>query len=146
MKVVRTSGRGAKEAQRLLGQLTRRGESGADSPVAAKVRRIVDGVRRGGDVALRRYIARLDGHSTESSLQITSEEMRQAWEETPRELRAALKLAAGNIRKFAQRQLPREWNYSPAEGLVTGQLVRPLEAVGCYVPSGRYPLPSTLLM
>ena len=42
--------------------------------------------------------------------------------------------------------MPKSWNASPVKGLTTGQLVRPLGSVGCYVPSGRHPLPSTLLM
>ena len=53
---------------------------------------------------------------------------------------------AAQIRGFAKRQMPKSWSDSPVEGLTTGQLVRPLDSVGCYVPSGRHPLPSTLLM
>jgi histidinol dehydrogenase len=58
----------------------------------------------------------------------------------------ALTRAAEQIRSFAVEQLPASWSYSTVEGLITGQLVRALGAVGCYVPSGRHPLPSTLLM
>jgi histidinol dehydrogenase len=56
-----------------------------------------------------------------------------------------METAAGNIRRFAGRQMPKDWT-TATNGLTTGQRVRPLGAVGCYVPSGRYPLPSTLLM
>src|SRR6202020_1030564 len=52
----------------------------------------------------------------------------------------------GNILAFAEAQLPKEWTFEPADGVKTGQIVRPLGSVGCYVPGGRYPLPSTLLM
>ncbi len=72
--------------------------------------------------------------------------MAAAWEAIDPALREALSTAATQIREFAQRQLPPSWNTSPIEGLTTGQLVRPLASVGCYVPSGRHPLPSTLLM
>jgi histidinol dehydrogenase len=61
-------------------------------------------------------------------------------------LHAALKLAARNITEFAKRQLPQEWDTEPVPGVKTGQRIRPLAAVGCYVPSGRHPLPSSLLM
>jgi histidinol dehydrogenase len=71
--------------------------------------------------------------------------MEQAWEATPKTIQAAMKTAARNIRRFARRQMPKEWS-AAAGGLTTGQRVRALGAVGCYVPSGRYPLPSTLLM
>jgi histidinol dehydrogenase len=61
-------------------------------------------------------------------------------------MREALTTAAEQIRAFAVAQLPASWSEEPIPGLTTGQLVRPLGAVGCYVPSGRHPLPSTLLM
>jgi histidinol dehydrogenase len=58
----------------------------------------------------------------------------------------ALRTAAAQIRGFAKRQMPKSWSAVPVRGLKTGQLVRPIGSVGCYVPSGRHPLPSTLLM
>ncbi len=72
--------------------------------------------------------------------------MRAAWESVAPELRAAMQIAHKNIRAFAKAQRPREWTISPAAGVKTGQIVRALGSVGCYVPGGRYPLPSTLLM
>ncbi len=72
--------------------------------------------------------------------------MAAAYDSVPSEFKRALEAAARNIRAFAERQLPKEWNFSPVRGLSVGQRVRPLDAVGCYVPGGRYPLPSTLLM
>jgi histidinol dehydrogenase len=57
-----------------------------------------------------------------------------------------LSTAAEQIRAFALHQLPASWSTSPIAGLTTSQLVRPLGSVGCYVPSGCHPLPSTLLM
>ncbi len=145
MKLVKMSGRSEKEALRLLRDLEQR-QASRDKKVEPAVRRIVEGVRKGGDAALRRYANKFDGQSLNSELRVGPAEMKQAWNETSAELQAALETAAQNIRKFAQRQMPQNWTFSPVEGLVTGQLVRPLERVGCYVPSGRYPLPSTLLM
>jgi histidinol dehydrogenase len=72
--------------------------------------------------------------------------MRSAWDATSEELKAAMRLAQANIRAFAEKQLPRAWSFRPSEGMEVGQIVRPLGSVGCYVPGGRYPLPSTLLM
>jgi histidinol dehydrogenase len=72
--------------------------------------------------------------------------MKAAWEMTAPKLQAAMMVARGNILAFAEAQLPKEWMISPVTGVKTGQLVRPLDSVGCYVPGGRYPLPSTLLM
>jgi histidinol dehydrogenase len=62
------------------------------------------------------------------------------------EVSAAAKKATQNIRQFAEAQLPRERFEEFSPGRKLGWIVRPLGAVGCYVPSGRYPLPSTLLM
>lgn len=109
-------------------------------------RRIVQAVRSGGDPALRRFAARLDHLSSQSSLRVSSEELTASWTQAPSELKRALETAARNIRAFAKRQRPKEWDFAPAPGISVGQRVRPLDAVGCYVPGGRYPLPSTLLM
>jgi histidinol dehydrogenase len=72
--------------------------------------------------------------------------MAAAWKATSTEMREALKTAENQIRGFAEAQLPESWTETSADGLTTGQMVRPLGSVGCYVPSGRHPLPSTLLM
>jgi histidinol dehydrogenase len=145
MRLLRTTGRGAAEAARVLRELERRHESIA-AAVTPVVRRIVSAVRKGGDKALLKYTSRLDGVLSQFQLHVSIEEMMQAWEETAPAIQQALKLAAGNIRAFAKKQLPRSWSFSPIPGLSTGQVVRPICAVGCYVPSGRHPLPSSLLM
>jgi len=72
--------------------------------------------------------------------------MQTAWEATAPALREAMQLAQANIRAFAEAQTPVEWMRTSGTGIQVGQIVRPLESVGCYVPGGRYPLPSTLLM
>ena len=142
MKLVRVGSRGA---ERLLEQLEGRRAAASES-VLPTVRQIVRGVRRGGDAALKRYAVKFDGMSPQSQLRISQDEMREGWEEASSSFKQALKVAATNIRAFAERQMPTEWNFSPLSGLTTGQAIRAVEAAGCYVPSGRYPLPSTLLM
>ena len=142
MKIVKFSSR---RGERLLAELEQRRNSNAEL-VDPVVRRIVSAVRRRGDKALRGHMLKLDGISPQQQLQISSEEMRRAWDATSRPIQNALKAAAKNIRAFAQKQMPKEWHSSPVPGLTTGQIIRPLAAVGCYVPSGRHPLPSTLLM
>ncbi len=110
------------------------------------VRRILADVRKRGDVALRRYATKFDGLKKNDALLVSREEMQAAWDATSPELQAAMMVARGNILAFAEAQRPKEWMISPADGVKTGQIVRPLGSVGCYVPGGRYPLPSTLLM
>jgi histidinol dehydrogenase len=145
MKLIRTKGRDARKAEEILAALERRGGSSLDSVMPA-VKRIVSDVRGKGDRALFRYASEFDGLKDEANLRITPEEMSAAWEATNPALRDALTTAANQIREFARRQMPPSWTFKPVPGLTTGQTVRPLQSVGCYVPSGRHPLPSTLLM
>jgi histidinol dehydrogenase len=145
MKLIRTKGRGAQETAEALAALERRGGATLDSVLPA-VKRIVGDVRRRGDRALLRYATQFDGLSGADAIRVTQQEMAAAWKAIDSALRDALSTAAEQIRDFAQHQLPDSWNTSSIEGLTTGQLVRPLASVGCYVPSGRHPLPSTLLM
>jgi len=145
MKLIRTKGRGAEKTAEILAALERRGGAALDR-VMPSVRRIVTDVRRRGDRALLRYAAQLDGLARSAALHVEQEEMAAAWKSLDPLLRRALTSAAKQIRSFAERQMPASWTSSPLAGLTTGQLVRPLGSVGCYVPSGRHPLPSTLLM
>ena len=110
-----------------------------------RVRRIVQSVRRDGDRALRRYAKKWDGLETRDLLRVSEGEMKAALKAASRELRMALETAVGNVRAFCEWQKPAEWE-RVKQGRRLGQLIRPLASVGCYVPGGRYPLPSTLLM
>ena len=145
MRIIRTKGRGAQLTEATLAALERRGGAALDS-VLPGVKRIVADVRKQGDRALLRYAAQFDGLKDSENSRITPEEMTGAWDALNPALRDALSTAADQIRTFAVNQLPASWNDSLVPGLTTGQLVRPLASVGCYVPSGRHPLPSTLLM
>jgi histidinol dehydrogenase len=145
VKVLRTFGRGAAEAEAALAALTDRRNAGYER-ILPQARRIVETVRRGGDAALLRFRAKFDGLPSQAPLRIPESELRVAWDATPALLRQALKAAAKNIRTFATRQLPKNFDSNPAPGVTIGQRVIPLASAGCYVPSGRYPLPSTLLM
>jgi histidinol dehydrogenase len=109
------------------------------------VRPILEAVRKRGDRALMAYARRLDGLDGES-VRVPARELKRAAGRLPRELRGAVEMASANIRAFAQMQLPQERTCTLAPGLTLSQLVRPLDAVAAYIPSGRYPLPSTVMM
>ncbi len=109
------------------------------------VRPIVEFVRRERDAALLRYARELDGLG-DLPLRVSEEELTAAAASMSPDMRLAAKKAIENIRQFAEAQLPRERFEEFSPGRKLGWIVRPLGAVGCYVPSGRYPLPSTLLM
>lgn len=145
MKLIRTNGRGKSAAIRRIAALESRGGAALEQVLPA-VERIVKAVRREGDRAVLRYARQFDHLEGPDSLRISREEMKFAWDKSDAKLRDALSTAAEQIRAFAQRQMPSAWTANPIPGLTTGQIVRAVESAGCYVPSGRHPLPSTLLM
>ena len=104
---------------------------------------IIEDVRTRGEEALREHAERLDGLEGRS-LRVAREEIERA--SASDEFLSAVQLSAGNVRRFAQWQLPQEWRKEVCPGVVAGQIVRPLERIGAYVPGGVYPLPSTLIM
>ena len=137
IKIVESSNRRAVEAL-LSPERTR------DAATERRVARIVSDVRRDGDRALLRYARTLD--TLQGPVEVSREEMRDAAATVPRAVRAAIRTAARNIRTVARRQVPRGWRVRVAPGVSVEQRVIPLDRVGCYVPGGRYPLPSSLLM
>ena len=115
-----------------------------DGATERTVAKIVAAVRARGDAALLEYARRFDG--LQGAIEIGVEEMRGAARTVPGDVRAAIKAAARNIRAVARRQVPRGWRATVIPGVRVEQRVVPLDRVGCYVPGGRYPLPSSLLM
>jgi histidinol dehydrogenase len=118
-------------------------ESRAD--LVATVARIVDDVRLRGDEALREYSARFDGVRLDA-LRVTPAEFDAALASLPAAAVAALERAVANVRRFheAQRLAPLAVETSP--GVLCERIVRPIQAVGLYVPAGSAPLPSALVM
>jgi len=115
-----------------------------DAATDRRVAAIVNDVRKGGDAALLRYARKFDG--LDGPLEVTMAEMQRAAATVPRPVRAAIREAARNIRAVARRQVPKGWRARVAPGVTVESRVIPLDRVGCYVPGGRYPLPSSLLM
>lgn len=110
-------------------------------------RHVLDDVRRDGDRALIHYTRQFDRLDLrKSGFIVAGEEVRRAYREVPAGLVEALRAAARNIRAAARRQLPRPLRMFTRRGVDVGQVVRPLDRVVCYVPGGRFPLPSTVLM
>jgi len=114
--------------------------------VEKQVCRIVADVRKNGDRALRRYAEKWDGLKVKQPLRVADVELEQAWNTVPEQFKQALKTAASNIRQYCEWQKPQPWRNAVSPGIQVGQVVRPLQSTGCYVPGGRYPLPSTMLM
>lgn len=110
------------------------------------VRNILQDVKQKGDEALLEYTHRFDGHDLPlDRLQVSPEEIQEAYGKVKPEQIDALKLAAENIRAFHQRQVQDSWEYRKDDVLL-GQMIRPLEIVGIYVPGGKASYPSSVLM
>src|SRR5262245_6746746 len=112
--------------------------------VSRRVAQIVERVRRGGDTALIGFARRFDKLAV--PIEVTADEIAAAGRALTPDVRRAIEMAAANIRAIARRQLPPDWTSGPRAGVHISQRVLPLDRVACYVPGGRYPLPSSLLM
>jgi histidinol dehydrogenase len=136
---------------RIVESSDRRGVAALLTPARARdaatertVARIVADVRRRGESALIAHARRLDG--LDGPIEISAEDIRAAAAGLPAPVRRALRQAARHIRAVAARQVPRGWRVRIAAGVTVEGRIVPLDRVGCYVPGGRYPLPSSLLM
>jgi histidinol dehydrogenase len=129
------------EARQLLRQRSQSVSSYEDA-----VRPIVSAIRDERDAALLRFAKQFDALRDEQPLRISKKDLVNAAKSISSEVQAALSTAIGNIRQFAEAQMPQDKFAEFSAGRKLGWIVRPLESVGCYIPSGRYPLPSTLLM
>jgi len=109
------------------------------------VRPILRRVAAEGDKAVREFARKFDDLGDDPLL-VPEASLAGAAARLSPEIRAAIDTATHNIREFAREQLPKPYFREFSSGRKLGQIVRPLAAVGCYIPSGRYPLPSTLLM
>src|SRR5664279_4190818 len=96
-----------KAAERAVIQIEAR--ASRSDEVEPAVRRIVQAVRKNGDKALARYATLWDNLEKGRALRVSQEEIEQGWKATSQETRGALKRAAGNIRRFANWQMPHTW-------------------------------------
>ncbi len=137
MRIISTADRAA--INRVLKRRERR-----DPAFERRVGRIVEGVRVGGDRALIAFARRFD--RVEPPLEISAGEMRRQAAYVSADVRQALGRAARAIARVASRQMPAHWDLDVSPGVSIEQRVEPIARVGCYVPGGRFPLPSSLLM
>ena len=130
----------SKDAGRLL---TRKAARMAEAE--AVVAPILAAVRKRGDAALMEYARKFDGLARKS-VRVPERELLAARQRLAPEFVRAVAASAEGVRAFAHRQMPAEWMRAMKPGLRLGQIVRPLDSVAAYIPSGRYPLASTLVM
>ncbi|HEY1468043.1 MAG TPA: histidinol dehydrogenase [Candidatus Acidoferrum sp.] len=120
---------------------------GQDRAARETAGRIVADVRRRGDAALNEWTRKLDGGELQrDGVWISRKEFQSARKRVSREFLDAAAHAAENVRRVAERQKPTDWNLQVEPGVKVGQIVRPIETIGCYIPGGRFALISTLMM
>jgi histidinol dehydrogenase len=115
-----------------------------DRAFERRVSALVERVRIEGDRALLRYARRFD--RLDAPLEVSHHEMQSGASQVPPAVRRAIRQAARNIARVAFRQIPRHSDLEVTPGVSVEQRIEPLQRVGCYVPGGRFPLPSSLLM
>lgn len=129
-----------------LKRIINRGET-ATEEVAVTVKEVVDRVRREGDPAVIEYTEKFDRMSlTLKDIRVSQEEIKDAYTKVEPKKVDALKLAAQNIRAFHEKQKISSWVSQEANGVVLGQLARPIRSAGIYVPGGKACYPSSVLM
>lgn len=125
-------------------ELLQRSQIDSDSVIGI-VTDIVNDVMNHGDEKIRQYTEKFDGVYLKDFL-IPREDLKESVKRIDKNLINSLKKASSNIHRFHQAQLPRDWSMEVDKGITAGQIVRPLERVGCYIPGGRAVYPSSILM
>jgi len=129
-----------------LKRLVNRGDA-ATEEVAAAVSEVVDQVRKQGDPAVLEYTEKFDRVSlTLKDMRVSPDDVTKAYRNVDTKKVEALKLAAKNIRAFHEKQKLTSWVSQEADGVILGQLARPIRSVGIYVPGGKACYPSSVLM
>lgn len=143
MRILRWPGH---EAEAFLRRLMARGE-GPSQEIEEEVRRILEAVRSRGDEALWEFGRRFDGASLDAAtVRVAPQEIEAAQATLPARAAMALWTAATRIEAFHRKQVRESWFAAEADGTLLGQVTRPLERVGIYVPGGSAAYPSTVLM
>lgn len=138
MKILRTR----KEITVFLSILRKRA-SGVSPEIEKAVRNILSDVKKTGDAAVEKYTRKFDGHSL--TLKLTPSEVKRSAKMADKRIIKALELSARRIRDFHERQKEKSWSFKK-DGALLGQIIRPIERVGVYVPGGKASYPSTVLM
>ena len=119
-----------------------------DPQLLATVDKIIADVRQGGDEVILQLTQKFDNHPAETfaELQISQDELKQAFDNLDNTVKSALELSAKRIQNFHQKQVQDSWTFTDELGNTLGQKVTPLDKVGIYVPGGLASYPSSVLM
>ncbi len=111
------------------------------------VRDVIEGVRKGGDEALIEYTKRFDGVVlTPSEIKIKGDDIKEAYRTADEDMVTSIRVATERIEGFHNKQIEKSWDYQESDGVVLGQIIRPITQVGVYIPGGKASYPSSVLM
>lgn len=145
MKLIRTI-QSRELTKESISNLIPRSETQLDE-IKENVLKIIENVKKNGDSAIVEFSKKFDNVTLKKSeIQVTKEEIEYAFKQIDKDLLEALKHAKKNLLKFHEAQLKDEWDLEIEDGVRAGQIYRPLESVGLYIPGGRAVYPSTVLM
>ncbi len=118
-----------------------------DNSVSESVKNILKEVETKGDAAIFKYAKKFDGVDlNESNVRVTKKEIDEAYSKIDKSLLDVIRKAKANIESFHKKQCEDSWFSNDKEGIILGQIKRPLEIVGVYVPGGTAVYPSSVLM
>lgn len=143
IKIINTTN-GTEEVQKEIEALLNRSQL-EFGEVNRSVEDIITKVRDEKDKAIIEFTEKFDGVKLDS-IEVTEQEIEDAYNSCDPELIAALEEAAENVREYHQKQLSNSWIQNDKKGIMLGQIYNPVEKVGIYVPGGTAPYPSTVLM
>ena len=142
MKIVKTWEDGFDEA---LNRIVTRGIA-VRPDVEASVRNIINKVKEKGDEAVIKFTKKFDNyHLSPENIKVSGEEIENAYASIDKKILEHLKLTAERIKKFHEHQVEKSWSYNE-DGVLLGQIIRPLAIVGVYAPGGKASYPSSVLM
>lgn len=136
-----------KNFKKTLESISRKRLGDCDPKVEKIVKNIIKAVKEKGDEALFKYTKKYDGlNLTNRNIQISIKEVKSAYKKVPKINITALKRAASRIKNFHRRQKEESWRYQEKNGMELGQIIKPIQTVGLYVPGGKAAYPSSVLM
>lgn len=116
--------------------------------IMADVEKVIADIKAHGDSALVEYTKKFEEVTIyQDKIRVSREEIDEAYRKVDSDTIEAIKVLCGNVKRFHAAQMPnRMWSTEVSPGLVAGQVIIPLEKVGCYVPGGRGWFPSAVMM
>ncbi len=144
MKIINTNSSSFKQE---FEEILNRGKMDIDS-VSKIVQDLINEIKKDGNKALKSQIARFDRWQPkeDSDLEVSKDEMKEAFEALDNRLKSALELAYKRIKIYHEKLMPKTWDYKEANGTILGQKVTPVDRAGLYIPGGKAAYPSSLLM